>query len=174
MEKGREFLRAQLNNAIMQHNALLENVREHAEQADDQRYKSLCERYTPTLENHQRMLEEYGKSVGAEGSSGLKGALGTVIGKARDAVDALRETDFLRVVGDIVLIRQAQDTFATFAKAGEKLGDTRLAELGKTCEAEHDTMQKEFNALVADMFVDHVSGKVEGRKDTSTKSTATT
>jgi hypothetical protein len=73
----------------------------------------------------------------------------------------MRETDFLRIVGDIVLIRQAQDTFATFASAGEKLGDTRLAELGRMGEREHDTMQKEFNMLCADMFVDHVTGRVE-------------
>ena len=72
-------------------------------QADDARYRRLCERYVPTLENHQKMLEEYGKSVGAEGATGLKGAIGAVIGKARDVVDAMRETDFLRLVGDIVM-----------------------------------------------------------------------
>jgi hypothetical protein len=161
MDTGRDFLRAQLNNSIMQHQTLLESLRDHAKQADDQRYRALCERYVPSLENHQRMIEEYGKSVGSEGGSGLKNALGSVLGKARDAVDAMRETDFLRIVGDVVLIRQAQDTFATFAVAGDRLGDTRLAELGRMGEREHDTMQKEFNQLCAEMFVDHVTGKVE-------------
>ena len=174
MDTGRDFLRAQLNNSIMQHQTLLENLRDHAKQADEARYRNLCERYVPALENHQRMLEEYGKSVGAEGGTGLKGALGAVLGKARDAVDAMRETDFLRIVGDIVTIRQAQDTFATFAYAGDKLGDTRLAELGRMGEREHDTMQKEFNMLVAEMFVDHVTGKVEQRKNADTSSTVGT
>jgi len=172
MDKGRDFLRSQLNNAIMQHQTLLENIRAHVEQADDARYRSLCERYTPAVENHQRMLEEYGKSVGAEGATGLKGALGSALGKARDAVDAMRETDFLRIVGDIVTIRQSQDTFATFAFAGDKLGDSRLAELGRMGEREHDTMQKEFNTLCAEMFVDHVTGKVEQHSTSDSTTTA--
>lgn len=173
VDTGRDFLRAQLNNSIMQHQTLLENLRDHARQADDQRYRSLCERYIPSLENHQRMLEEYGKTVGSEGGSGLKGALGAVIGKARDAVDAMRETDFLRLVGDIVLIRQAQDTFGTFGRAGDRLGDTRLAELGRMGEREHDTMQKEFNMLCSDMFVDHVTGQVEQKTNTNATSNTT-
>lgn len=174
METGRDFLRAQLNNAIMQHRTLLENLSDHAKQADDERYRNLCLRYVPTLENHQRMLEEYGQSVGAEGHKGLKGALGAALGKARDTVDAMRETDFLRLVGDIVTMRQSQDTFATFAIAGDRLGDTRLAELGRMGEREHDTMQREFNTLVADMFVDHVTGNVKSKEDTGAASTVTT
>ena len=172
MDTGRDFLRAQLNNSIMQHQTLLESLRDHADQADDMRFRNLCERYVTATENHQRMLEEYGKSVGAEGGSGLKGALGSVLGKAKDAVDAMRTTDFLRLVGDIVMIRQAQDTFATFAYAGDRLGDTRLAEIGRMGEREHDTMQKEFNMLCAEMFVDHVTGQVD--KNTSKASSTTT
>jgi len=87
-----------------------------------------------------------------------------VLGKARDAVDAMRETDFLRVVGDIVMIRQAQDTFGTFARAGTQIGDARLAELGKTGQEEHDKMQEEFNAYIASLFVDHVNGTAAGVK----------
>ena len=172
MDTGKDFLRAQLNNAVMQHTTLLDNLRAHAGQADDARYRALCERYVSALEKHQHMLEEYGKSVGAEGATGLKGALGAVLGKARDVVDAMRETDFLRLVGDIVMIRQAQDTFATFAAAGDKLGDTRLAELGRMGEREHDTMQKEFNMLCADMFVDHVTGRVEQKSATENATAA--
>ncbi len=160
MDTGRDFLRAQVNNAIVQHKTLLEYMRDHAKQADDERYRTLCERYIPTIESHQHQLEDYGKTVGAEGHTGLKGAIGTVLSKARDAVDAVRETDFLRLVGDVVTIRQSQDTFATFAKAGERLGDTRLAELGRMGESEHDEMQREFNSLCADMFVDHVNGTI--------------
>lgn len=160
MEQGTDFLRAQLNNAIAQHHALVISLRDHAEQADDPQYRRLCEQYLPRLEKHQEMLEAYAASIGSEGGSGLKNVLGSVLGKARDAVDALRGTDFLRVVGDIVMIRQSQDTFATFAVAGERLGDARLAELGRTGEKEHDAVQRDFNALCAGLFVQHVQGTV--------------
>jgi hypothetical protein len=167
MDKGQDFLKAQVNNCIMQHQTLLESIRDHVEQADDPRYRELCSRHLPHMERHQGMIEEFGKSIGAEGGGAFKNALGAVLGKARDAVDAMRETDFLRVVGDIVMIRQAQDTFATFARAGQQLGNTRLAEIGRTGEQEHDTMQQEFNAYVADLFVQHVQGTVPEGKGSS-------
>jgi ferritin-like metal-binding protein YciE len=166
MDTGRDFLKAQLNNAIAQHQTLVEALRDHAEQADDPRYRQLCQQFLPQTERHQGMLEEYGKSMGADSGGGIKGALGSVIGKARDAVDALRETDFLRVVGDIVMIRQAQDTFGTFARAGERLGEQRLAELGRMGEQEHDQMQRQFNQYCAELFVDHVQNTVP-EKDAS-------
>ena len=156
MEKGREFLRAQVNNAIMLHQTLLENLEDHIKQADDTRYRDLCQRYQAKMKGHQRTLEEYGTSIGAEGATGVKKALGVALGKARDVVDSMRETDFLRVVGDIVTIRQAQDTFATFAVAGDKIGEPRLSEIGRTCERDHDEMQRDFNALIQTMFVAHV------------------
>lgn len=156
MEKGRDFLRAQINNAIMQHQSLLDNLEDHIKQADDKRYRELCERYLPKMTAHQRTLEEYGTSIGAEGRTGVKKAVGVVLGKARDVVDSMRETDFLRVVGDIVTIRQSQDTFATFAAAGDKIGEPRLSEIGRTGEREHDEMQREFNLLIRTMFVAHV------------------
>ena len=156
MQKGRDFLKAQVNNAIMQHKTLFENVEDHVKQADDPRYRALCEKYLPKMREHQQALEAYGTSIGSEGPGSLKKAVGAALGKARDAVDAMRETDFLRLVGDIVTIRQAQDTFATFAAAGQELGETRLVELGRSGEKVHDEMQREFNDLVAKMFVDHV------------------
>lgn len=160
MDTGREFLQSQLNNAVAQHKNLVESLRDHAEQADDPRYRQLCQQYLAHTERHQGMLEQYGKTLDADGGSGLKNAIGGILGKARDAVDAMRETDWLRVVGDIVMIRQAQDTFATFARAGERLGETRLAELGRMGEQEHDEMQRVFNQYAAELFVDHVQGTV--------------
>ncbi len=174
MDTGRDFLKAQLNNCIAQHQSLVENLRDHVQQADDTRYKQLCAKYLPKVERHQGMLEEYGKSMGADGGGGLKGALGSVLGKARDAVDAMRETDFLRVVGDIVMIRQAQDTFATFARAGERLGEQRLSEIGRMGEQEHDEMQRDFNAFCVESFVDHVQGTPAGDAHRSTSSTRAT
>lgn len=156
MEHGSDFLKAQVNNAIMQHRTLMDNLEDHAKQADDARYRALCERYLPHVRDHQTQLESYGSSVGAEGATGLKKAVGGLLGAARDAVDAVREDDFLRIVGDVVTIRQAQDTFGTFARVGEKIGDPRLTELGRKGEQEHDTMQREFNALTQEMFVENV------------------
>lgn len=168
MDKGQDFLKAQVNNCVMQHQTLLEAIRDHVEQAEDPRFRELCAKHLPHMERHQGMIEQYAKSIGADGGGGVfKNALGAVLGKARDAVDALRESDFLRVVGDIVMIRQSQDTFATFARAGEKLGDAQLTEIGRTGEREHDAMQAEFNAYIADLFVQHVQGTVPDRKGSS-------
>ena len=156
MEKGREFLRAQVNNAIMQHQTLLDNLEDHIKQADDIRYRELCQAHLGKMSAHQRTLEAYGASIGAEGSSGMKKAIGAALGKAREVVDSMRETDFLRVVGDIVMIRQAQDTFGTFAEVGAKVSEPRLSEIGVAGERDHDHMQRDFNALARTMFVGHV------------------
>lgn len=158
MEKGRDFLRAQVSNCVMQHRTLLENLEDHQKQAEDPRYRELCARYIPGLQQHQRMLEEYRDTLGEEAGAGAKEALGAVLGKARDFADLFRGSDFLRLVGDIVTIRQSQDTFATFAAAGDQLGEPRLAEIGRQGEKDHDQMQRDFNRLVQQLFVEHARG----------------
>jgi len=169
MDTGRDFLRAQLNNSIAQHGHLIESIRDHSEQAEEPRFRQLCLQYLPALERHQGMLEQYGKSVGAESGGGfVKGAIGAVLGKARDAVDSMRESDFLRVVADIVMIRQAQDTFRTFAVAGAEINEPQLAELGRIAEVHHDTMQGDFNELAAELFAAQVNrGADAGIRDDS-------
>ncbi len=169
MDTGHDFLRAQINNCIVQHHALLDAVQMHAEQADDQEYRDLCVKYLPHLQQHQTMLQSYGNSIGTVGGSSVKNVLGAVLSKAREVVDAFRETDFLRVVGDIVMIRQSQDTFATFAAAGEHLGDTKLAELGRMGESQHDDMQRDFNAYVRTLFVAHVKENVPEKSSRATE-----
>jgi hypothetical protein len=141
----------------MQHRTLLENIKDHQGQAKDERYRQLCSRYLPKLEEHQRMLDDYQTAIGAAGgaSGGVKEAVGAVLGKARSVVDAARESDFLRVVGDVVEIRQSQDTFATFATAGEQLGEPRLSEIGRHGAQEHEQMARDFNNLVQELFVEH-------------------
>ncbi len=158
MLMGHDFLRAQVSNSIIQHQILLDALRTHANQADDPQFRELCVRYLATMERHQVMIEAYGMTIGTRGDGAVKNAIGAVLGKARDVVDGFRETDFLRVVGDIVMIRQAQDTFGTFARAGQILGDAKLAELGQACEADHDVMQREFNQYIATLFAAHVQG----------------
>jgi hypothetical protein len=156
MDRGRDFLKAQVNNAIMQHRTLLENLEDHARQAEDNRYRQLCEQHLPHAREHQQLLEGYGSTIGAEGGEGVKGAIGAVLGKARDAVDAVREDDFLRIVGDVVTIRQSQDTFATFAQVGERIGEERLADIGRRGAEDHRQMAHEFNDLTNQLFLERV------------------
>jgi hypothetical protein len=160
MDTGRDFLRAQVNNTIALHQSVIGELESHAKQAEEPAYRQLCMKWLPKMQEHQRVLEQYGASIGADGKGGIKHMIGAVLGKARETVDAMRETDFLRIVGDTIMVRQLQDTFATFAEAGDKLGDGGLAKLGKSCAAEHEQMQKEFNQLTQEMFVDHVKGAV--------------
>lgn len=156
MHKGRDFLLAQVNNSVMQHKTLVENLEDHSKQAQDEAYRRLCTKHLPRMQQHQQALETYRDSLGEGGGSAAKELLGTFLGKARDAVDAVRNDDFLRIVGDIVTIRQAQDNFAAWAAVGDRIGEPRLAEIGRMCEPDHDAMQKEFNALIQEMWVKNV------------------
>jgi hypothetical protein len=161
MERGQEFLKAQVNNVAMQHASFIKNLEDHADQADDSRYRDLCLRFIPLMREHQRMLEDYQRQIGAE-SGTLKRALGSAIGVARDLADAARESDFLRLVGDIVAGRQSEDAFKTFREAGRMLGDAPLQRLGEVGEEHHDRFVHEANRLVQLMFVEHVRDVTPG------------
>jgi hypothetical protein len=80
------------------------------------------------------------------------------MGVARDLADVVRESDFLRLVGDVVMARQAEDTFKTFREAGRTLGLQQLAQIGEIGERHHDEYVKEANKLVQQFFVEHVRG----------------
>ena len=157
MDRGIDFLKSQVNNAVMQHRSFLEALEDHEQQAEDSRFRDLCSRHIPRVREHQRMLEDYQQTLGAESGEGKK-FLGAVLGKARNLADAARESDFLRLVGDIVMSRQAEDTFKTFRDGGRALGNTQLAEIGEVGERHHDEYNREANRLVQQMFVEHVRG----------------
>ena len=161
MDRGIDFLKSQINNAVMQHQTFLKNLEDHESQAEDPRYRDLCSRFIPHAREHQRMLESYQAAIGAELGAGKK-ALGAALGVARDLADAARESDFLRLVGDIVTSRQSEDTFKTFREAGRVLGDAQLAQIGEVGERHHDDYAKEANRLVQQMFVEHVRGTTAG------------
>src|SRR5712671_2188197 len=116
MNRGIDFLKSQVNNAVAQHRAFLNALEDHEDQADDPRFRDLCSHHIPHMREHQRMLEEYQSQLGVE-SGGAKKLFGTVLGAARELADAARESDFLRLVGDIVMARQSEDTFKTFREA---------------------------------------------------------
>jgi hypothetical protein len=157
METGIDFLKSQINNAVMQHKTFLEALEDHEQQADDSRFRDLCSRHIPRVREHQRMLEDYQNALGAEAGQGKK-ILGAFLGKARDLADAARESDFLRLVGDIVMSRQAEDTFKTFRDAGRTLANPQLAQIGEVGERHHDEYNREANRLVTLMFVENVQG----------------
>jgi hypothetical protein len=157
MDRGMDFLKSQVANAVMQHQTLIDNLESHERQADDTRFRDLCARHLTPMRQHQRMLEEYAAEIGAESGTAKK-AIGKALGVARDLADSARESDFLRLVGDIVMARQGEDTFKTFREAGRQLGNQRLAEIGEQGERGHDNYVHEANRLVQSMFVEHVRG----------------
>jgi len=161
MNRGQEFLRAQVNNAVAQHGAFLDALEHHAHQAEDDRFRELCAKYIPLMREHQRMLEDYQTELGGSAGGALKKAAGAVLSKARDLADATRESDFLRLVGDIVMSRQSEDTFKTFREAGRRLGLRRLADVGESGERGHDDFHREANRLIQQLFIEHV-GEGEG------------
>ncbi len=161
MDRGLDFLKSQINNSAMQHKVFLEALEDHEQQAEDSRFRDLCSRHITRVREHQRMLEDYQQTLGAEAGAG-KTFLGAVIGKARDLADAARESDFLRLVGDIVMSRQAEDTFKTFREAGRALANQQLTEIGEMGERHHDEYNREANRLVQQMFVEHVRGVEPG------------
>jgi hypothetical protein len=59
-------------------------------------------------------------------------------------------------VGDIVISRQAEDTFKTFREAGRALGIARLQQLGDMGERDHDDYHREANRLAQQIFVEYV------------------
>ena len=155
MERGIDFLKSQINNAVMQHKSFVENLNDHASQAEDERFRELCVTFLPKATAHQQMLEDYQREIGAEAGLAKK-ALGKAAGMARNLADSPRESDFLRLVGDIVMARQSEDTFKTFREAGRTLGIQRLAQIGEMGEREHDEYAKQANRLAQQLFVEYV------------------
>jgi hypothetical protein len=93
------------------------------------------------------MLEEYQSQLGGEPGVAEK-VFARAAGFVRDLADAARESDYLRLIGDIVMARQSEDTFKTFREAGKMMGNRTLQEIGDVGERHHDAYVKEANRLV--------------------------
>lgn len=157
MERGVDFLRSQVSNAVAVHRAFLQALEDHESQSKDERYRELCVRFIPRVLEHQRMLEHYEHALGA--TEGLvKKAAGIALGVARDLADVVREDDFTRLAGDIVMGRQLEDTFKVFRESGRTLGLQQLARIGEVGERHHDEYVKEANRLIQLMFAERVHG----------------
>ena len=157
MDRGPDFLKSQINNAVMQHQTFLRNLEDHEGQAEDPRFRDLCSKHIPRMREHQRLLEQLQQAVGAELGASKK-LLGAALGLGRDLADATRESDFLRLVGDIVTARQSQDTAYTFSEAGRMLGHSQLQQVGETLLSHHKEYVDEGNRLAVQMFVEHSRG----------------
>jgi hypothetical protein len=155
MERGTQFLKSQVNGAVLQHRIFLDALEAHEDQAEDDRFRDLCSRHIPQMREHQRMLEEYQSQLGADIGTG-KNIIGVALGAARDLADSARESDFLRLVADIAMARKAEDTFKTFREAGKMMGYHTLHEIGEIGERHHDAYAKEANRLAQHMFVENV------------------
>jgi hypothetical protein len=177
MDSGNAFLKSQIDNAVVQHGTFLKALEAHEVEADDRRFSDLCSRHLPHMREHQRMLEEYQSQLGG-GSGIVKSVIGSAVNVARNLADSAHESDYLRLVGDIMLARQGEDTFKTFREAGKMMGNRTLQEIGDIGERHHDAYAKEANRLVQHMFVERVQG-VDGvggllRKSAYTDLDATT
>jgi hypothetical protein len=155
METGQDFLRSQVNNAVALHKAFVDSLKDHSRQADDPRYRELCNKYIPLMSQHQGMLEQYQQSLGAREQEGTaKKVVSSVLNFGKDIVDSARTDDFLRLVDDIVMARQAEDTFKTFREAGRTLNMQQLHEIGEIGEREHDQFVHDANKLIQQLFVE--------------------
>ncbi|GAC1495582.1 MAG: hypothetical protein NVS1B5_20720 [Gemmatimonadaceae bacterium] len=157
MDSGNAFLKSQVNNAAIQHRTFLSTLEAHEDQAEDSRFMNLCARHIPHMREHQRMLDEYRVQLGVEPGVSTK-LFGAAVDVVRDLADAARESDYIRLVGDIVMARQSEHTFKTFREAGRMMGNRTLQEIGEIGERHHDAYAKEANRLVQHMFVEQVEG----------------
>ena len=155
MDTGQNFLKSQIANAVAQHKAFLDSLRDHASQAEDPRFRELCNKYIPVMSQHQGILEQYQQTLRAQEGTAKK-VMATVLNFGKDLVDSARTDDFLRLVGDIVMARQGEDTFKTFREAGRELGITQLQQLGEAGERGHDEYVREANRLAQELFVERV------------------
>lgn len=157
MERGVDFLRAQVGNAVMVHRAFVRSLEDHEQGASDDRLRDLCGRALPRALEHQRMLEEYQQALGD--SDGIaKKALSLAFSTARDLADVVQSDDFMRLCADIVVARQMEDTFKTFREAGRSLGLQQLARIGEVGERDHDEFVKDANRLAQQLFAERVRG----------------
>jgi hypothetical protein len=157
MFSGTAFLKSQIDNTVAQHKALLSALEDHEERADDNRLSDLCARHVPHMRGHHRMLEEYQAQLGDD-THIADATVGTSAVVVTRLADAARESDYLRLVGDILLARQTEDAFKIFREAGKMMGNRTLQEIGDIGERHHDAYIKEASRLVQRMFVEQVQG----------------
>ena len=150
MQSGIDFLRAQVDEATAIHSSLLESVIYHESEANDPRYRDLCDRHLPRMREHQLMLDELRATLGA-------GTPFPAIRVTRGVADA-PSSDYKRLSADLDLARRLEVTFKTFRDAGRSLRIDRLARLGETAERHHDDYSADAKRLLLQMFIERADG----------------
>jgi hypothetical protein len=165
MQSGIDFLRAQVDDATAIHASLLESMVYHESEANDQRYRDLCDRHLPRMREHQLMLEELRVTLGvAKGSNPpaeligvIRTAASSAIGIARHLADA-PTSDYKRLAADLDLARRLEVTFKTFRDGGRALRIDRLTQLGEVAERHHDDYSADAKRLLLQMFIERAEG----------------
>src|SRR3712207_8882865 len=57
MDRGIDFLKSQVNNAVMQHQTLLQALEDHSTGAEDLRYRDLCTRHLAPMRSEEHTSE---------------------------------------------------------------------------------------------------------------------
>ena len=97
------------------------------------------------------------QEIGAEPGMGKK-ILNAVTSVGRDLADVAVQSDYYRLIGDLLMSRQAEDTLKTFREAGRALGLDKLYRIGEVGERHHDDYNREAHRLIQQMFVEQVRG----------------
>jgi len=154
MQSGIDFLRDQVAEAAVVHASLLESMIYHESEANDPRYRDLCDRHLPRMREHQLMLEDLRASLGARGGI-------PPIRISRSFADA-PVADYKRLSEDLDLARRLEVTFKTFRDAGRSLRLDRLARIGETAERHHDEYSADAKRLLLQMFIERAKDATEG------------
>src|SRR4051812_3335070 len=128
MKSGIEFVKSQIEGAIATHGALIESMDSHEAEANDARYRDLCERHLPHMREHQLMLQELRTVISTvQAANPVEGvanvvekAANTAIGIARSLADA-KISDYERLASDLNLARELEVQFKTFRDAGRSM-----------------------------------------------------
>jgi hypothetical protein len=157
MERGVDFVRAQINHAVAQHQTLVDMLAEHRNDAKDERFRALCSRYLGPMHQMQVMLGEYQQAIGG-GSGPVRGVMARAAGFVRDMADRARDSDYHKLATDLVAAHASEDMFWTFHEAGMHVGDARLELLGEAGARGHADYITEARQLMTTLFVEYTSG----------------
>ena len=174
MQSGIEFLRAQVDEAAINHSALLESMVYHESEANDARYRDLCDRFLPRMREHQLRLEQLRETLGtprgsnppAELIGAIRKAAAPAIGVVHALADAPR-SDYQRLSADLDLARKLEVTFKTFRDAGRSLHIEALAKLGELAERHHDEYSADAKRLLLQMFIERAQSAADMIREAS-------
>jgi hypothetical protein len=170
MQSGIDFITAQIDDALVAHAALLQSMDWHESEADDSRYRDLCDRHLPRMREHQAMLEVLRADMEKtrSGASPDRPASATrhaprTSNIPRSLADAPL-SDYERLASDLNLVRRLEVVFKTFRDAGRTLRIDHLAKVGELAERHHDDYSADAKRLLLQMFVERAQGVADAAR----------